>query len=154
MQKTTVYPFPFGQLKIGYENSTVTLLKKTDEPVCVEGRNSLTELVYGQVMEYLNGKRKTFDLPYVLRGTAFQQKVWQALLDIPYGETRTYGELAASIGNPKAARAVGAANNKNPITIVVPCHRVIGANGKLVGYAGGLHMKEALLQLEKQGGIL
>ena len=83
------------------------------------------------------------------KGTEFQQKVWKALQEIPYGETRTYGEIAAAIGNPKAARAVGMANNKNPIGIIIPCHRVVGANGKLVGYAGGMEKKEFLLELER-----
>ena len=102
-----------------------------------------------QLEEYFAGKRKTFDLPLVPKGTEFQQKVWKALQEIPYGETRTYGEIAAAIGNPKAARAVGMANNKNPIGIIIPCHRVVGANGKLVGYAGGMEKKEFLLELER-----
>lgn len=102
------------------------------------------------MMEYLNEKRTSFDFAYKLIGTEFEKKVWEQLLSIPYGETRTYKEIATAIGNPKASRAVGMANNKNPITIVVPCHRVIGTNGKMVGYAGGLDMKKALLNLEKQ----
>ncbi len=102
----------------------------------------------GQLTEYFAGKRKVFDLPLELKGTEFQKKVWQALREIPYGTTCSYGEIAAKIGNPKASRAVGGANNKNPIAIVVPCHRVIGANGSLVGYASGLRTKEALLKLE------
>lgn len=102
-----------------------------------------------QLTEYLAGKRKSFTLVFAPSGTAFQQKVWKALLEIPYGETRSYGEIAKSIGQPQAARAVGMANNKNPLPIVIPCHRVIGANGKLVGYAGGLDVKEQLLKLEK-----
>lgn len=104
-----------------------------------------------QLTEYFAGKRKVFDLPLEPHGTEFQKKVWQALREIPYGTTCSYGEIAAKIGNPKASRAVGGANNKNPIAIVVPCHRVIGANGSLVGYASGLQTKEALLKLE---GIL
>ncbi|MBR2062235.1 MAG: methylated-DNA--[Anaerotignum sp.] len=84
------------------------------------------------------------------KGTEFQQKVWKALTEIPYGETRTYGEIAAAVGNPKAARAVGMANNKNPIGIIIPCHRVVGANGKLVGYAGGMEKKAFLLELERK----
>lgn len=88
-------------------------------------------------MEYLNGKRKTFDIKYEINGTEFQKKVWEELTHIPYGETSTYKEIAVAVGNPKASRAVGMANNKNPISIVVPCHRVIGSDGKLVGYAGG-----------------
>lgn len=103
-----------------------------------------------QLKEYFDGKRKNFELPLAPRGTEFQQKVWKALQEIPYGETRSYGEIAKRIGNSKAARAVGMANNRNPISILIPCHRVIGANGKLVGYGGGLHIKEYLLKLEKE----
>jgi methylated-DNA-[protein]-cysteine S-methyltransferase len=101
-----------------------------------------------QLGEYFTGHRKTFDLPLDFVGEAFHQKVWSALLTIPYGETRTYGEIAKQIGEPDAARAVGAANAKNPISIVAPCHRVIGANGKLTGFAGGLPAKAHLLSLE------
>lgn len=150
MNDYAVYPFPFGQLKIGYRDNAVTLLMRTSEPVRVEGRTPLTDLVYQQVTEYLNGRRREFDFPYTLQGTEFQRKVWRALCDIPYGETRTYGEIAAAVGSPKAYRAVGMANHNNPILLAVPCHRVIGANGKLVGYGCGLDMKEALLQLEKK----
>lgn len=102
-----------------------------------------------QLEEYFAGIRKNFDLPLKPKGTPFQLLVWEQLKQIPYGETRSYGEIAKAIGNPKASRAVGGANNKNPIGIIVPCHRVIGANGKLVGYAGGLDVKEKLLMLEK-----
>lgn len=102
-----------------------------------------------QLNEYFSGSRNFFDLPLELEGTEFQKKVWNALKEIPFGETRSYGEIAKKIGNEKAARAVGMANNKNPIMIVIPCHRVIGSNGKLVGYAGGLDIKEKLLNLEK-----
>ena len=102
-----------------------------------------------QLTEYLKGERKTFDLPLNLKGTDFQKQVWMALCDIPYGETRSYKQIAESIGNPKAVRAVGMANNRNPLLIVVPCHRVIGANGKLVGYGAGIEKKEFLLRLEK-----
>lgn len=103
-----------------------------------------------QLIEYLEQNRKTFDLPLVPQGTAFQQKVWKALQEIPYGKTCSYKEIAEQIGNVKACRAVGMANNKNPIAIFTPCHRVIGANGKLVGYAGGLDTKEKLLELERR----
>lgn len=102
-----------------------------------------------QLMEYFAGERKTFELPLHIKGTAFQQKVWRALMDIPYGETRTYGEIAAAIGNPKASRAVGGANHKNPLMIFVPCHRVIGADGSLVGFGGGMDVKRYLLELER-----
>ena len=102
-----------------------------------------------QLLEYLKGERKTFDLPIHMEGTAFQQQVWTALCDIPYGETRSYKQIAETIGNPKAVRAVGMANNRNPLLIVIPCHRVIGTDGKLVGYGAGIEKKEFLLRLEK-----
>lgn len=101
-----------------------------------------------QLEEYFAGNRKVFSLPLVPKGTEFQRAVWKELQMIPYGETRTYGQIAAAIGNAKASRAVGAANHNNPIGIVIPCHRVIGANGTLTGYGGGLDLKEALLRLE------
>lgn len=144
-----IYPFPLGQLMIGYDRDVVTSLGRTDTAGEGGTKTALTDLAYAQIMEYFQGKRRSFTFPYELRGTEFQKKVWRALCDIPYGETRTYKEIAAAVGNPKACRAVGMANNKNPIAIAVPCHRVIGADGKLVGYAGGLDMKVALLQLEK-----
>lgn len=101
-----------------------------------------------QFSEYLKGERKEFDIPFRMKGTKFQKQVWTALCEIPYGETRSYKQIAEAIGNPKAVRAVGMANNRNPLLVVVPCHRVIGANGQLVGYAGGLDKKEFLLRLE------
>jgi methylated-DNA-[protein]-cysteine S-methyltransferase len=101
-----------------------------------------------QLGEYFAGKREQFDLPLAPAGTEFQRGVWRRLQEIPYGETISYGELAKRVGNPKASRAVGAANGQNPIPIVIPCHRVIGANGKLTGFGGGLPIKEALLALE------
>ena len=107
-----------------------------------------------QLSEYFAGKRKSFDVPLDLNGTSFQLSVWRALLNIPYGETRTYGEIARSLGKPQAARAVGMANHDNPVAIVIPCHRVVGQNGSLTGYAGGLHLKEQLLSIERQGTTL
>lgn len=101
-----------------------------------------------QLGEYFRGKRKSFSLPLDMRGTRFQKNVWEALLAIPFGETRSYGQLAKQLGNPKATRAVGAANGRNPISIIVPCHRVIGSSGKLTGFAGGLDRKARLLDLE------
>lgn len=103
-----------------------------------------------QLDEYFAGERKVFNLPLAPKGTEFQKKVWAALCDIPYGETRSYGQIAAAVGNPKASRAVGMANHRNPISIIVPCHRVIGADGRLVGFGGGLWIKERLLKLEKE----
>jgi methylated-DNA-[protein]-cysteine S-methyltransferase len=105
--------------------------------------------VVSQLEEYFKGTRREFELPLAPDGTPFQQRVWQALLDIPYGETISYGELAARIGQRSASRAVGLANGSNPIPIVIPCHRVIGSNGKLTGYGGGLAIKERLLALER-----
>ena len=102
-----------------------------------------------QLGEYFDGKRKTFDLPLAPRGTEFQLTVWKALQTISCGKTCSYGQLAAMIGNPKASRAVGMANNRNPIAIIIPCHRVIGSDGSLTGYAGGLELKEKLILLEK-----
>jgi len=102
-----------------------------------------------QLDEYFNGERKEFTLPLEPKGTDFQRKVWQTLINISYGRTKTYKEIAAEVGNEKACRAVGMANNKNPIAIIIPCHRVIGSNNKLIGYAGGLELKERLLNLEK-----
>jgi methylated-DNA-[protein]-cysteine S-methyltransferase len=102
-----------------------------------------------QIEEYLAGKRKNFSLPLALHGTEFQRAVWQALQGIPYSETRSYKEIAAAIGRPKAVRAVGMANNRNPIVIIVPCHRVIGHDGSLTGYGGGIPLKQRLLDLER-----
>lgn len=107
-----------------------------------------------QLDEYFAGERQQFDLPLAPLGTPFQQQVWRALRDIPYGETATYGRLATAIGKPSAVRAVGAANGRNPLSIVVPCHRVIGGTGELVGYAGGLERKRFLLVLESAQGSL
>lgn len=102
-----------------------------------------------QLDEYFQGKRTTFSLPFKLTGTPFQLAVWKELQNIPYGKTTSYKEIAQKINKPKACRAVGMANNKNPLPIIIPCHRVIGSNGKLIGYAGGLNLKNYLLELEK-----
>ncbi|CAM4339054.1 methylated-DNA--[protein]-cysteine S-methyltransferase [Vibrio astriarenae] len=102
-----------------------------------------------QITEFFAQERTCFELPLAAEGTPFQQQVWQALLAIPYGQTWSYQQIANHIGNPKAVRAVGAANGKNPISVIVPCHRVIGASGKLTGYAGGIERKQALLALER-----
>ena len=114
----------------------------------IEGSTGPLPAASRQLREYFAGTRTEFDLPLLPEGTAFQKSVWRKLQDIPYGEAISYGELARRIGNPKASRAVGAANGQNPIPIVIPCHRVIGANGKLTGFGGGLPTKEALLALE------
>ena len=120
--------------------------------ICAGTPNELTALVFRQLDEYFAGTRRTFDFPCRLHGTPFQQRVWAALREIPYGETRSYKQLAEAIGQPNACRAAGMANHANPILIAVPCHRVICADGSLGGYAGGTEMKKALLRLEQAGG--
>ena len=112
----------------------------------------LLHAVADQLAAYFRGELTDFDLPVAATGTPFQQRVWEALREIPYGETRSYGQVASAIGNPSASRAVGAANGRNPISIVVPCHRVIGSTGRLTGYAGGLTTKEQLLAHERVVG--
>jgi methylated-DNA-[protein]-cysteine S-methyltransferase len=109
---------------------------------------ALVERAFAEIDAYLSGSLRSFSLPLAPRGTEFMRRAWDALLEIPYGETRSYGEIARAIGKPGAARAVGMANNRNPIAILIPCHRVIGADGSLVGYAPGLALKRALLELE------
>ena len=145
-----------GKLKlVASDEGLVAILWEKDSP----RRVRLSELVPDdqhpvlmkterQLGEYFAGKRKTFSVPLDMRGTPFQKNVWEALLAIPFGETRSYGQLATQLGNPRATRAVGAANGRNPISIIVPCHRVIGSSGKLTGFAGGLETKERLLRLE------
>jgi methylated-DNA-[protein]-cysteine S-methyltransferase len=110
--------------------------------------------VRAQLQEYFAGERVAFDVPLAMHGTRFELQVWHALVDIPYGETVSYGEIATRIGQPSAARAVGLANGRNPIAVIVPCHRVIGANGTLTGYGGGLERKQLLLELEHGQGRL
>ena len=148
MEKYAFYNFKFGILKIAYTDVAVTFLKRVEAIDEKSECSKFSNMVFSQVQEYLDGKRVLFDFPYELIGTAFQKKVWKALTNIPYGKTCTYKDIAISIGNSKACRAVGMANNKNPVTIVVPCHRVIGVSGNLVGYAGGLEMKKALIDFE------
>lgn len=116
---------------------------------CVEKETNLIKETKTQLDQYFKGQRKSFNIPLTLKGTGFQISVWDELIKIPYGETRSYSQVASNIANPKACRAVGLANNKNPISIIIPCHRVIGKNGKLVGYGGGLSIKEKLLELEE-----
>lgn len=143
---------PLGKMQVVWNDDGITHIDFEDEMPEPQSEwkkvsASKSEAVL-QLNEYFSGKRKDFKLPLAPAGTDFQQKVWKALMDIPYGTTTSYGELAKRIGRPKASRAVGAANGQNPVAIVIPCHRVIGSNGKLTGYAGGLHRKEALLNLE------
>ena len=121
-------------------NAPTPRLMSRETPLLARGRD--------QLLEYMAGRRKTFDLPLAPQGTPFQQRVWAALRDIPYGQTRSYREIAQAVDCPKGFRAVGLANNRNPIPIFIPCHRVLGADGSLTGYAGGLELKKALLSIE------
>lgn len=148
---------PVGKLKlVASDKGLVAILWEKDKP----RRVSLNDLVANeqhpvlvrterQLKEYFAGKRKSFSVDLDMRGTRFQKNVWEALLAIPFGETRSYGQLAKQLGNPRASRAVGAANGRNPVSIIVPCHRVIGSSGKLTGFAGGLEVKAHLLGLER-----
>ncbi len=158
MQYFDYYSSPLGILMVTEENGAITgleLSEKISKPAkrpidLAEQKNTpLIALAKSQLEEYFQGRRKAFTLPLQPVGTPFQRKVWDALCTIPYGETRSYKEIALQIQNPKGCRAVGMANNRNPIMIVIPCHRVIGSNGALVGYAGGLDIKEWLLGHEK-----
>jgi len=151
-------PSPVGILKlVATENALVAVLWENENPKRVRLAELIEQVNHPilletqkQLREYFAGTRQQFDLPLDFEGTVFQKKVWQALLGIPFGETRSYRDIAEQVGNIKAVRAVGAANGKNPISIIAPCHRVVGVNGKLVGFAGGLNNKEILLGLEKQ----
>lgn len=148
---------PVGLLKlVAHDQALVAVLWENENPnrvrvaTLIEDQNHPVLLnTQQQLREYFNQTRTIFDLALDFQGTDFQKKVWQALLTIPFGETRSYKQIAEQIGNVKAVRAVGAANGKNPISIIAPCHRVVGANGKLVGFAGGLENKEILLKIEK-----
>lgn len=150
MKNYVYYDSPIGKLTLISEENAIVGLYFGE--VSVDGKEEKSEVLENaitQLGQYFDGKRKDFDLPLKFYGTEFQQKCWNALLTIPYGETRTYKEISEIVNCPKGYRAVGLANNKNPISIIAPCHRVIGANGKLVGYGGGLDKKEFLLNLEK-----
>jgi methylated-DNA-[protein]-cysteine S-methyltransferase len=129
---------------------TGVFFKKQPHTGYTKAETPLIKKAAAQIEEYLEGKRKQFTVPILLHGTEFQLAVWGALQTIPYGETRSYKEIAALIGRPKALRAVGMANNRNPISIIVPCHRVIGSDGSLTGYGGGLPLKQQLLELERR----
>lgn len=137
-------------LLIGLEDGAVVSLKLAAEPLSEESPSPAVQALIRQLSEYFSGIRTEFDIPLSLKGTPFQMLVWQELRRIPYGQTRTYGEIATAIGKPGAARAVGMACNRNPIWLLIPCHRVVGKNRSLTGYAGGLDMKQQLLELEQQ----
>ena len=140
-----------GTMAVGEEDGYINrvYLPNSPMPRLMPHKTPLLERAEGQIREYFDGQRQEFDLPLTFAGTDFQKKVWHALTEIPYGETVTYGALAERIGCPGGARAVGAANHCNPLPILVPCHRVVGAGGNLTGYAGGVEMKKSLLELEQ-----
>jgi methylated-DNA-[protein]-cysteine S-methyltransferase len=150
---------PVGKLKlVASDKGLVAILWEKDSPRRVRLNEPVEDKEHPvlveterQLNEYFAGKRKAFSIALDMRGTQFQKNVWETLLAIPFGETRSYGQLAKQLGNPRASRAVGAANGRNPVSIIVPCHRVIGSSGKLTGFAGGLDTKAHLLGLEKCG---
>jgi methylated-DNA-[protein]-cysteine S-methyltransferase len=159
MKNVFFYEYPVGMIGIAEDKSTpqggsalcrVFFCTEKNLAGFTIAETPLIKKAAAQLAEYFEGRRKSFDLPLSLRGTDFQISVWKALQNIPAGVTRSYKEVAALIGNPKASRAVGMANNRNPIAIIIPCHRVIGADGNLTGYAGGLPVKQYLLDLEKR----
>lgn len=144
------YNSPIGVVEIASDEDSIIRLDFVEEIGKADAIvPEVLKQALSQVDEYFKGKRKTFDLKLGMNGTEFQQKVWKQLIEVPFGGTATYGDIAKAVGNEKASRAVGGANNKNKIAIVIPCHRVVGSNGKMVGYAGGLWRKEWLLQHEK-----
>lgn len=153
---------PVGRLKlVASDNGLAAILWQNDRPSRVrlgelieDERHPVLVETARQLGEYFAGKRKTFSVALDMRGTRFQKDVWEALLAIPFGETRSYADLAKRLRNPQATRAVGAANGRNPISIIVPCHRVIGSSGKLTGFAGGLDIKALLLDLEQKNSGL
>ena len=148
------YDFPIGKVGIAESNGAISHVffdDTTNKPKNAETKETpLIKRAAGQISEYFEGKRIEFDLPLTYDGTVFQISAWEALRKIPYGEVRSYKEQAVAVGNAKACRAVGMANNRNPISIIIPCHRVVGSSGKLVGYGGGLGIKKFLLKLENR----
>ena len=153
MKAIYYYETPIGKIGLAETDSNISHLLFAGDEISKDYELKETKLIkkaYKQIQEYFAGKRTSFDLPLTFSGTPFQVSVWKALQTIPYGETRSYKDIAVQVKSPKACRAVGMANNRNRIAIIVPCHRVIGANGALVGFGGGLPTKEFLLDLEKR----
>jgi AraC family transcriptional regulator, regulatory protein of adaptative response / methylated-DNA-[protein]-cysteine methyltransferase len=132
-------------------DASLSRLEKQTGAVLIQNETALLSQLRQQLDQYFSGRRQSFDLPLSLHSTAFNQKVWRQVVTIPYGQTRTYGQIAAEIHSPLAVRAVGRANGLNPLAIIIPCHRLVGADGSLRGYGGGLERKQALLALEKRG---
>ena len=145
---THTFCSPIGIVRLTEEGGAITRIELTDIADTLTLPTPLLHEAEQQIMAYLGGKRQQLDFPIRMVGTPFQQRVWHALQQIPYGTTRTYGEIAIEIGNPRASRAVGMVCNKNPLLLIVPCHRVVGAGGKLTGFAYGTDAKQWLLELE------
>ena len=145
-----LFDTPVGAIGLEEENGAIVRLLLPGAPAPRIACHETPLLTEGkrQLLEYLAGVRRVFDLPLAPKGTEFYRSVWRALEEIPYGETRSYRDIAQAVGRPKAVRAVGQANHNNPIPVIIPCHRVVGANGSLTGYGGGLDLKERLLRLE------
>lgn len=149
---------PIGELLLVGDGEALYRLdmQQGRRPISIDPRWQCRDETFGdvrrQLTEYFDGRRRSFDVPLALEGNSFELRVWDALCEIPYGDTMSYGEIARRIGQPDASRAVGLANGRNPIAVIVPCHRVIGANGTLIGYGGGLERKRLLLDLE--AGVL
>lgn len=150
MKKYYIYNTCVGEICIvEEEKKIINVYNRENIKEAVLKETSIIKKASKQIEEYLDGKRKVFDFPFKIKGTSFQKSVWKASIDIPYGETKTYKEIAEIIGREKAFRAVGMANYKNPIFFLIPCHRIIGANGNLTGYALGLDIKKTLIEMEK-----
>lgn len=143
------YKTKIGYITIEEQNGEIVEINFGKSMDLNQSENELLQDTYREIVEYLDKKRKVFTIPFKIAGTEFQRSVYKELLKIPYGETRSYKDIAKSIGNEKAYRAIGNANNKNKVPIIIPCHRVIGTNNSLVGYAGGIEIKKFLLELEK-----
>lgn len=151
MQESEIYvrlELPTGEVWAASDGTALTGLHFGKCPYETAEEDEVLRQTKAELLEYFRGERKHFSVPVNPKGTEFQKKVWKALQEIPYGETRSYKEIAERTGNPKACRAVGMANNRNPIAIIIPCHRVVGADGTLTGYAGGLDVKKYLLDME------
>ena len=148
---THTFNTPIGAVRLVEEDGSIIRIELTDAAAPSSAPTPLLSEVEHQITVFLRGERRQLDFPIRMVGTPFQQRVWQALQQIPYGATRTYGAIATAIGTPRASRAVGMACNKNPLLLIVPCHRVVGANGKLVGFSYGTEAKHQLLELESHG---
>ena len=145
---THTFNTPIGAVRLTEEDGSIIRIELTDATAPSSAPTPLLREAEHQITAFLRGERRQLDFPIRMVGTAFQQRVWRALQQIPYGATRTYGEIATAIGNPRASRAVGMACNKNPLLLIVPCHRVVGTGGKLIGFAYGTEAKRWLLELE------